>query len=83
MVLTWTWDQTFFSIGSVCDNTTYNYANLFLTTHVNTYECVESTSIPGFIIPSANVMGTTDVYHYRSIETDVFYDTTEASFTSF
>lgn len=75
--------QTFFSIGSVCDNTTYNYANLFLTTYVNTYECVESTSIPGFIIPSANVMGTTDVYHYRSVETDVPYDTTVASLPVF
>ena len=64
--------STFFSIGSVCDgNTTYNYPNLFLTTHVNTYECVETTSIPGFIIPSANVVGNTSAYHYRSIETDV------------
>ena len=75
--------QTFFSIGSVCDNTTYNYANLFLTTHVNTYECVESTSIPGFIIPSANVMGTTNVHHYQSVETDVPYDTTVASLPVF
>ena len=64
--------STFFSIGSVCDgNTTYNYPNLFLTTHVNTYECVEATSIPGFIIPSANVVGNTSAFHYRSIEVDV------------
>ena len=71
--------STFFSIGSVCENstvdnfTTYNYPNLFLTTHVNTYECVETTAIPGFIIPSANVVGNTSVYHYRSVETDVSY----------
>ena len=54
-----------------------------MTTYVNTYECVESTSIPGFIIPSADVMGTTDVYHYRSVETDVPYDTTVASLPVF
>ncbi|MFL2940259.1 MAG: porin PorA family protein [Candidatus Poseidoniales archaeon] len=71
--------STFFSIGSVCENstvdnfTTYNYPNLFLTTHVNTYECVETTAIPGFIIPSANVVGNTSVYHYRSVETDVSF----------
>ena len=66
--------STFFSIGSVCDgNTTYNYPNLFLTTHVNTYECVETTAIPGFIIPSANIVGNTSVYHYKSTETDVSF----------
>ena len=71
--------STFFSIGSVCETstvdnfTTYNYPNLFLTTHVNTYECVETTAIPGFIIPSANVVGNTSVYHYRSVETDVSF----------
>ena len=76
--------QTFFSIGSLCDNTTtYSFANLFLTTHVNTYDCVESTSIPGFIIPSAGIMGTTNVHHYRSVETDVPYDTTVATLPVF
>ena len=70
--------QTFFSIGSLCDDTTYPYANLFLTTHVNTYECVESTSIPGFIIPSAGIMGTTNVHHYQSVETDVFFGNLDA-----
>ena len=81
--------STFFSIGSVCENstvdnfTTYNYPNLFLTTHVNTYECVETTTVPGFIIPSANVVGETAVYHYRSTENDVLYDTTEANLPVF
>ena len=71
--------QTFFSIGSICDNATaYTFANLFLTTHVNTYECVESTSIPGFIIPSAGIMGTTNVHHYQSVETDVFFGNLDA-----
>ncbi|MBJ34996.1 MAG: hypothetical protein CMB62_00005, partial [Euryarchaeota archaeon] len=73
---------TFFGIGAGCDttgNTTHTYMNLFLTTHPNTYVCVESTAIPGFIIPSAGIMGTTNVNHYRSVETDVPYDTTVAS----
>ena len=66
--------SAFFGIGAGCDNsTTHMYMNLFLTTHPNTYECIESTAIPGFIIPSAGVMGTTNVNHYRSVETDVFY----------
>ena len=42
--------STFFSIGSVCDNSTYNYPNLFLSTHVNTYGCLGTDSIPGYII---------------------------------
>ena len=37
--------STFFSIGSVCDNSTYNYPNLFLSTHVNTYGCLGTESI--------------------------------------
>jgi len=66
--------SAFFGIGADCDNsTTHTYYNLFLTTHPNTYECIESTAIPGFIIPSAGIMGTTNVNHYRSVETDVFY----------
>ena len=66
--------SAFFGIGAGCDNsTTHTYMNLFLSTHPNTYECIESTAIPGFIIPSAGIMGTTNVNHYRSIETDVFY----------
>ena len=44
--------QTFFSIGSLCDDTTYPYANLFLTTHVNTYECVESVSYTHLTLPT-------------------------------
>jgi len=75
--------STFFSIGSVCDNTTYNYPNLFLTTHVNTYECIETTAIPGFIIPSANIIGNTTAFHYRSTENGVLYDTTEANLPVF
>ena len=75
--------STFFSIGSVCDDTTYNYPNLFLTTHMNTYECVETTAIPGFIIPSANVTGNTTAYHFRSTENSVLYDTTEANLPVF
>ena len=68
--------SAFFGIGAGCDttgNTTHTYMNLFLSTHPNTYECIESTAIPGFIIPSAGIMGTTNVNHYRSVETDVFY----------
>ena len=65
---------TFFSIGSVCNNATdYQYANLFLSTHVNTYSCVETTKLPGYIIPSAGIMGETSVNHYRSVEENVFY----------
>ena len=76
--------SAFFGIGASCDNsTTHTYMNLFLSTHPNTYVCVESTAIPGLIIPSAGVMGTTNVNHYRSIETDVLYDTTNASLPVF
>jgi len=66
--------SAFFGIGASCDSSTnHTYMNLFLTTHANTYVCVESTAIPGFIIPSAGVMGTTNANHYQSVETDVFY----------
>ena len=75
--------STFFSIGSVCDNSTYNYPNLFLSTHVNTYGCLGTESIPGYIIPSAGIMGNTTVYHYQSIENGVLYDTTTASLPVF
>ena len=71
--------STFFSIGSVCDNTTYDYTNLFLTSHVNTYSCLGTESIPGYIIPSAELMGNTTVYHYQSVENGVLFDTTTAS----
>jgi len=69
--------SAFFGIGSACNpsdvNETFTYGNLFLTTYFNTYKCVASTAIPGFIIPTAGVMGTTNVNHYQSVENDVFY----------
>ena len=69
--------SAFFGIGSACNpsdvNETFTYGNLFLTTYFNTYKCVESTAIPGFIIPSAGIMGTTNVNHYQSVETAVSY----------
>ena len=74
--------STFFSIGSVCDNSTYNYPNLFLSTHVNTYGCLGTDSIPGYIIPSAGIMGNTTVYHYQSIENGVLYDTVVVSLST-
>ena len=83
--------SAFFGIGAGCDNsTTHTYMNLFLATHPNTYECMESTAIPGFIIPPGfsaalptGLIGTTNVNHYRSVETDVPYDTTVASLPVF
>ena len=66
--------STFFTVGATCtDGDAHTYANLFLTTHVNTYTCLEQTTIPGYLIPLAGLMGNTPVNHYQSVENDVYY----------
>ena len=66
--------STFFTVGATCtDGDAHNYANLFLTTHVNTYTCLEQTTIPGYLIPLAGLMGNTPVNHYQSVENEVYY----------
>ncbi len=67
-------NSTFFTVGATCAvNDTHIYGNLFFEGYDNDYTCVESTTLPGYIIPAASIMGNTPVNHYQSVENDVYY----------